>query len=528
MCSQEELQEIFDHDSNKVVSTSSAGDLKMEQAWQQLTKSCYVNRCSAEGTKVCVQKWGSRECVCKDGFVSQDCSQDRNECETNPCKGDHQVCTNSHGSYSCGCESGYVMENDVCVDARTCEENDCGENMECKDQEHGYTCECLNGFAQAGASNSEGCVDINECDEEQVCGENQDCTNTIGGYECSCSQDYKEEGDVCVYSPCDFKTCGENSTCDKLDGNCVCNTGFKKANETCIDVDECVEGLLGLGGANPCSEDQQCVNTAGSFECIDKMNAVTEPEIVLAPEFSGTEPPVVETTEELTTTVIATTTTEPPAPKPQGRCSVDVDECQVNNGGCSAMCMNYFCHHWCYEDIPQEKAACHHDSISTEVTSDNQKGYQCVCFNDNSNVYKLCEDEFTCVIQDGKSDWVNGNFVYPGKTSCNGDGEIGIDGACYKVSEEKLSYSGAISACEEKGGSLVKLNSRKVWWVMGNHVDNGLASFWVDASSSKSLSMNTFGVGDGLLANPANDMNNVPPQMDFVDEDELHKFVCRV
>merc|ERR1711970_1023166 len=53
MCSKEELTEIF----------GDPADVKKH--WYEFTRQCYTNKCSAQGTTVCIQEWGKRQCKCK-------------------------------------------------------------------------------------------------------------------------------------------------------------------------------------------------------------------------------------------------------------------------------------------------------------------------------------------------------------------------------------------------------------------------------------------------------------------------------
>ena len=43
-----------------------------------------------------------------------------------------------------------------------------------------------------------------------------------------------------------------------------CNKGFRKVEESCLDIDECQEGLA------QCQSHQKCVNKHGTYDCIGK------------------------------------------------------------------------------------------------------------------------------------------------------------------------------------------------------------------------------------------------------------------
>jgi len=531
MCSLEELSEIYDGDKTKTLNIDG-GEYTQSGAWQRLTKRCYVDKCDAKGTKVCIQKWNERTCVCNPGYDGKACEDDIDECaftgEAAVCTGAHEKCLNVDGGFSCACENFYKMDEGVCVwDSTTCADNPCGANMGCSDNsDSGFTCDCLLGFSEETTGN---CVDIDECadmtDDCTVSTPNSHCSNTIGSYVCLCDTGFESTETGCQEIPkCRNVECHENSVCDVLDGSCVCNAGFFGV-DSCDDIDECANGLFNMNQEAACPEIEGiifvCRNTVGSFEC--------DAQEIIAPEGQDNGSGIVETTEAATTEAVKTMavtteaaleTTEEATPEPEtvpaveGRCSVDVDECQVNNGGCEGMCMNYFCHHQCYETIPEEANMCHHFATIELASEDNDmRGYSCGCY----EPYELCVDQFSCVPRNGAS------FVENNSSGCE-DEQISVDGKCYSVSSGKASYGGALEACAADGGALVNVQSRKVWWILGSAVDGGMASFWVDSASD--ADMNLFGEGDGRLANPANDMSNVPPQMDNVDGSEEHMFVC--
>jgi len=530
MCSAEELDEIYDHDKSKIIDTAD-GPLNYDAAWQRLTKRCYVDVCNAQGTKVCIQKWNERRCVCKDGYTGGNCADDIDECsqtgEAKVCTGAHMRCDNTIGSYSCGCENNYKQEGEECIwDSTTCADNPCGLNQVCTDSKNaGYTCDCLSGYVDADGSGN--CEDVNECADENICSfkEHSTCVNEIGSYSCMCDEGYEEVDGFCVEIPkCRGVVCDGNGYCDDLDGSCYCNAGFKGDN-ICVDIDECTEGVFGITG-EPACPGQLCENTVGSYTCSDI------PEVESLEQQEVTTEEVIATTEEITTetatqTPAATSPEQPekaitsqspetePLPAPtNGRCSVDVDECQVNNGDCPGMCMNYFCHRKCYEEISEEAKMCHHNSARVVPSESNDmKDYACQCFAG----YKLCVDQFSCIPE-------TSNIEFDTHSNCAA-GQIGIDDSCYSISSEKASFDAASDSCNSQGGSLADVQTRKAWFILGSNINNGQSSFWV--ANSSDADMYVFGNGNGRLANPAQDMSNVPPQMDNVDGSEEHIYVCQ-
>ncbi|XP_056621635.1 latent-transforming growth factor beta-binding protein 4 isoform X2 [Triplophysa dalaica] len=148
---------------------------------------------------------------------------------------------------------------------RVCESRPqvCGQGR-CVDQPGGrHSCLCNTGYifnAQQGR-----CQDINECLlTPRPCSAGQ-CQNTEGSFRCVCPSGYQTntqqiqciDVDECrqVPNPC------KNGRCENTLGSfrCVCRIGYKLQENSCSDIDECVDPLRCSG--------QECVNTPGSFRC---------------------------------------------------------------------------------------------------------------------------------------------------------------------------------------------------------------------------------------------------------------------
>uniref|UniRef100_A0A667YXI8 Growth arrest-specific 6 n=1 Tax=Myripristis murdjan TaxID=586833 RepID=A0A667YXI8_9TELE len=129
--------------------------------------------------------------------------------------------------------------------------------VRCEDKKGDFLCHCFTGWTGARCEK-----DVNECSKRNG-GCDHECNNTMGSYRCSCHQGYTlvarhicEDVDECK----DPGVCG-TARCVNNQGSydCLCETGYMYDNETksCIDVDECEEGV--------CAE--ECMNTPGSFRC---------------------------------------------------------------------------------------------------------------------------------------------------------------------------------------------------------------------------------------------------------------------
>ncbi|XP_023247772.1 uncharacterized protein LOC106644374 [Copidosoma floridanum] len=192
------------------------------------------------------------------------------------------------------------------------------------------------------------CIDIDECLANEGRGPCEDtCRNVAGGYFCSCeglpmatlapdnhmcqeppATTARDTGDGVDGSLCNYDNAGCSHTCLASMGRvfCLCPYGFMLEDDwkTCQDVDECAVPDL---QTEVCR--WGCINTPGSYRC--------------------TQPPLHVTAQDLVWATVA---------KNKGDCRfgfepsdnkscIDVDECSIENGGCSEVCENtegsYFC-----------------------------------------------------------------------------------------------------------------------------------------------------------------------------------------
>ena len=192
----------------------------------------------------------------------------------------------------------YQGAGKACVDVDECKTQNggCDKRAFCINQEGKLPkCVCMPGFAGSGNQ----CVDKDECKSGQdKCSAYATCTNSDGSYNCKCKPGFAGDGLYCSdVDECakGIKTCGANEDCVNSKGGvqCQCSTGFKKQGNSCINPNTC----------NPsCGNNQMCIKDKLGFSCQCK------------PGY----------TKDL-----------------QGNCG-DLDECSVNNGGCSylAQCAN--------------------------------------------------------------------------------------------------------------------------------------------------------------------------------------------
>ncbi|XP_061189287.1 uncharacterized protein LOC133197327 [Saccostrea echinata] len=261
-------------------------------------------RCG-RGANVCDNIQG---CVCKPGWIGDNCDVDINECKNSPCTGEHEKCLNAPGSYRCDCIVGFKNYTGGCEDIDECQEptlchqkcentvgsyrcsckngyelineKDCQDINECKsaDCHHcsnfpgGFECSCNEGYRLNATTKNE-CYNIDECIEEiHNCSRNALCTDKKGSFNCNCVRGFEGNGFDCT--ACQNFTFGDQCSdqckcvpskteeCDAVDGTCRCITVWT-GPDCSEDVDECKEGIQNCSTVLY----QTCVNTPGSSHC---------------------------------------------------------------------------------------------------------------------------------------------------------------------------------------------------------------------------------------------------------------------
>eukprot|EP01043_Picozoa_sp_COSAG02_P012130 COSAG02_NODE_462_length_21838_cov_17.900501_3_plen_4662_part_00 len=197
-------------------------------------------------------------CSCAAGWRGDTCSNDVDECETDPCL-NGGACVDSSddqeveiGEFECVCDAGFT--GTTCeVDVNECASDPCDPNGSCTDEINAYSCNCNDGWQGVNCAD-----DIDDC-LPNPCNNDATCTDTgTVSFSCACASGWT--GSVCdeQIDPCarEEDDCHSNADCQHTgpgEYSCTCQRGYDGDGQTCGDVDECT--------SSPCQNSGACLDS---------------------------------------------------------------------------------------------------------------------------------------------------------------------------------------------------------------------------------------------------------------------------
>lgn len=268
-----------------VVATDANGATALRTVPIKLCRCLNGGDCAYSSNMGGTQNYQIAGCTCTEAWTGDYCEDDRNGCRDGDGCYTGVTCIDKIApevGATCGpCPTGTTGDGTTCRAINHCDSNPC--NQICETLFDDYECSCLSGYTKNGNM----CDDIDECAASPgpcATTDNSACVNGPGNFSCECNAGFEKDptGATCV----DTNECSSSSlnTCSVDNGNecaniygdyiCTCLTGYQKSTTidklACEDINECA------ADNPPCTGDQTCTNTVGSFVCVDPRAPVTD------------------------------------------------------------------------------------------------------------------------------------------------------------------------------------------------------------------------------------------------------------
>ncbi|KAF3848620.1 hypothetical protein F7725_015117 [Dissostichus mawsoni] len=243
-------------------------------------------------------------CICPDGMAGDNCTEEVDECESNPCSEPQTLCVDQLNGYFCRCPEGFGGE-DCRTHVTDCIDEPCRNNGTCLLRREGFECRCAPGFegktCEEDVNNGAICldgeaefhcfcvpgfqgynceIDINECASRPARttapASTRRTTTSVSAwgirrYRVNCENEIDE---------CESDPCHNGATCLDLISvySCQCLPGFTGIDCE-VDVDECDCSDTGFQGdfceldipecaSDPCQHGATCSEGVREYTCL--------------------------------------------------------------------------------------------------------------------------------------------------------------------------------------------------------------------------------------------------------------------
>ncbi|XP_070540032.1 slit homolog 2 protein-like [Ptychodera flava] len=203
-------------------------------------------------------------CKCSNGYKGQNCDEEINECDAEPCK-NGGTCVKQRKGFRCVCHQGFTGDN-CDINKDDCIDHNCMHNSTCIDSINNYTCQCLPGYTGMYCEK-----DIDFCELFiNPCKNGGTCVDLVDGYRCDCPDGYTDVHCSSTNHNCRNHKCENGGTCVDNgieDYTCKCPTGY--SGSYCEFTPRVFQQHTSPCQYHDCKHNGQCYfdNQTGNYGC---------------------------------------------------------------------------------------------------------------------------------------------------------------------------------------------------------------------------------------------------------------------
>lgn len=326
---------------------------------------CFNHPCQ----QYCRVENGRAQCRCKAGYklnIDEKTCRVHKPCKINKWNCSHICNDNGNGTATCGCPSGLILGKDGkrCIKVVSTNAHCRACSHICKNEGNGkVSCACPTGLILD--SDRKTCIDIDECKQSDLNHCQHFCHNTKGSYMCSCREGYTLTDD---YNCEDVDECSSEylndcqHNCINIDGSyeCSCEAGYI---------------LIGRHKCEGCRKNMYwSYNLQGCLDCPKYSRTHSEGKLsikdcICEPGYEG-------------------------MPGEHIACE-DINECLINNFGCSYKCINIPGSAYCICPDGFKLDADNKTCVDVDECSIKNGGCEGTCHNSEGSFSCSCDKGFT-------------------------------------------------------------------------------------------------------------------------------------